>query len=192
MSYMEIDSWARLSEALQFYTDNGCTYVEVPWEVSPQTTAITKPANAKDFPYGSRHVLVGSAEQSFLEMYNYVKEIGGICVALTPCFRDEYEDILHQRYFHKIELFSTNPSDDDMIYQLAMNYMDDKFGGELSVVEILSLSDINMHHACDIMYKDIELGSYGVRSHGEMIWAYGTGLAEPRFTTALKMYKESI
>lgn len=189
MNFMEVESWARLSEALKFYTDKGCQYVEVPWIVSPKTTAITKPVECKDFPFGSSHVLVGSAEQSFLEMYNFVKETNKICVALTPCFRDDKEDMLHQTYFHKIELFSASPSDDDLIFQYAMDFMDSKFNGELQIYEQVVLdSNFDILHSADIMYKDIELGSYGVRRYGDMIWSYGTGLAEPRFTTALKYF----
>lgn len=31
----------------------------------------------------------------------------------------------------------------------------------------------------------IELGSYGIRHHKSVLWAYGTGVAEPRFSSAL-------
>jgi hypothetical protein len=36
----------------------------------------------------------------------------------------------------------------------------------------------------DIELNSIEIGSYGWRQHRDIIWAYGTGLAEPRFSIA--------
>jgi hypothetical protein len=34
----------------------------------------------------------------------------------------------------------------------------------------------------DLTIDGIEIGSYGVRNHKNIIWVYGTGLAEPRFS----------
>jgi hypothetical protein len=36
----------------------------------------------------------------------------------------------------------------------------------------------------DIELNGIEIGSYGWRQNQDIIWAYGTGLAEPRFSIA--------
>ena len=40
----------------------------------------------------------------------------------------------------------------------------------------------------DITYKDVELGSYGIRKCDFLTWIYGTGLAEPRLTRVMKKY----
>lgn len=40
----------------------------------------------------------------------------------------------------------------------------------------------------DIMYDDIELGSYGIRECSFLRWIYGTGCAEPRLSTAIHKY----
>ena len=38
----------------------------------------------------------------------------------------------------------------------------------------------------DLEINGIEVGSYGARYHAKIgWWAYGTGLAEPRYTTAM-------
>ena len=39
--------------------------------------------------------------------------------------------------------------------------------------------------SADIMYKDIELGSYGIRKHKNVEWIYGTGVALPRLSIAM-------
>lgn len=38
----------------------------------------------------------------------------------------------------------------------------------------------------DIVFRGIELGSYGIREHKYLKWVYGTGLAEPRFSNVLQ------
>jgi hypothetical protein len=38
----------------------------------------------------------------------------------------------------------------------------------------------------DIMYDDIELGSYGIRKCEFLEWIYGTGCAEPRLSNLIK------
>jgi hypothetical protein len=38
----------------------------------------------------------------------------------------------------------------------------------------------------DLMYKGLELGSYGMRMTPDISIAYGTGLALPRFSLALQ------
>jgi hypothetical protein len=185
---MEVDSWVRLGQALRYYTSNGCKYVEVPWIVSPKTSAITKPVHCQDYYHGSSHVLVASAEQSFIELYPYCKDGGGIFVACTPCFRDEdYLDRTHQMYFHKVELFSTDPTQLEMVGWLAKNFFENTLGYR-NKVDRLDTSDDTF----DLMYRDIELGSYGIRTHEDKTWVYGTGLAEPRMTVALQIKDERL
>ena len=40
----------------------------------------------------------------------------------------------------------------------------------------------------DLQIGGVEVGSYGVRSHRGFKWAYGTGLAEPRFSTVARRF----
>jgi hypothetical protein len=184
---MEVDSWVRLGEALRYYTSNGAKYIEVPWIVSPATSAITKPDYCKDYYHGQYHVLVGSAEQSFIEMHAYCDSLNSICVACTPCFRDEhFLDRTHQLYFHKVELFSTKLADVEIMAWMAENVFERYLGTR--TIKRQQTSDDTF----DLMYGDIELGSYGVRAHEGKSWAFGTGLAEPRMTVALQIKHERL
>ena len=50
---------------------------------------------------------MASAEQSFLELFlNKKIEYGRYC-GITPCFRDETVDYLHNNFFMKVELIDT-------------------------------------------------------------------------------------
>ena len=53
------------------------------------------------------------------------------------------------------------------------------------------LGTISTDEGYDIVLNGIEVGSYGIRQHENLRWIYGTGIAEPRFSTALKIGAEN-
>ena len=56
------------------------------------------------------------------------------------------------------------------------------FGLEGAIPEIVETDE-----GWDINVGGIEVGSYGSRSIHDHLWVYGTGLAEPRFSQALRV-----
>lgn len=181
--------YTMIGKAVEHYKERGFTYVEVPWVVEEYAIRMTLP---DEFPcmevgqrnpvgpglldiYGNANCLVGSAEQGFLAM----DLLPGRYVGVTPCFRlEDTNDLLRQDMFMKVELFSNHPG--------------------MSVIEMVKSAEsfFHMHtyglprrlttaDGIDLMHADIEIGSYGERTHeGYGRWVYGTGLAEPRFSVA--------
>jgi seryl-tRNA synthetase len=175
----EID-WSALSYALTCYKNRGFTYIEVPWLVPKEITEIT---HNEIMSYRTdMGDLVGSAEQSFLSLDLDGKLLPGKYVTLTPCFRDDIIDETHQQTFMKVELYQNIDVTDDSLEKiifLCQNIFESLLNHKVSVEK----TEIGY----DILYKNIELGSYGIRKYNEMEWIYATGIAEPRFSVARKM-----
>lgn len=175
--------YKRLVEASNYYTSQGYKYVELPWEVDNTTSDITKPPECKDYKLNDG-VLVASGEQSFLQLIIDDKLTFGKYQGITPCFRHEYQyDDMHKPYFMKLELikYGINLNSIDLVDILnkAINFFNNYI--ECEVIKIANFQ-------FDIVTKNnkIELGSYGYRQYKDIEWIYGTGLAEPRLTEALK------
>lgn len=178
-AYPEID-YSLLFSALNYYKRDGFVEISVPWTADRETCEVTMPVGVEltrelDLYLGT---LVGSAEQSFLQLAKEGKLKQDLSyVALTPCFRYDDYDELHFPYFMKIELFRLGKEDFSFEFMESAMYLF-KYVGLDSFVEMT-----NIGH--DLVTKSgIELGSYGHRTVGDLSWTYGTGLAEPRFTTA--------
>lgn len=193
--------WGVLSRAIEYYRDvEGFEMVEVPWIVPTEISKKTFDGT----PYelipgpnliGSGQSLIGSAEQAFL----YLLSIGSIKTAknymgLSPCFRNEKElKPLTQKHFMKLELFFAfaYPIDEEEGWEMAKTAFDVFYneGGKNGKLKI-----VKTDQGYDIMLNDIEVGSYGVRNaiinERKIWWVYGTGLAEPRFSSALKRKHE--
>jgi len=75
---------------------------------------------------------------------------------------------------------SSKSEDLEKIIETAFSF----FKGEVPNSELLSI--VKTEQGFDINYGNIEIGSYGIRSCSFLDWIYGTGLAEPRFSRALK------
>ena len=167
-----------LSQALHEYEQRGYTLLDASWTTSEDAIYATLPDNCVPIyvnPWPSeRNCLVGSAEQSLIEMQ--LPE-GRYC-AVTPCFRDEHTlNDLTQSYFMKIELFArtTNPYEANRLIRDAEKVM-----GMFTVKPILREQ---VYSGIDLLIDGIEVGSYGIRWHKEYgSWVYGTGLALPRFS----------
>lgn len=172
--------YRKFSDSLDFYESKGYAYMEVPWIVSEEASNATLPPGleATMTQYGP---LVGSAEQSFIELLLRGETITKAC-AITPCFRDEVDgwDDLHQPYFMKLELINTNASHEALVEMI--QDATELFSRWLAVK--LEETDIGF----DIVSAErgIELGSYGQRMLGDgQRFLYGTGLALPRLDTVL-------
>lgn len=174
-----------LNNSLFYYKLSGFTHIDVPWIASPSTINLTKPAD-RDIMAIRDQGLVGSAEQSFLELISQDNLNYGKYVALTPCFRDEEKlDDIHHLYFMKTEL---------IVYDSDINFLKSSYRDVLNVCKgffdkytttnIIKSEDFEGNFCHDIIdtRTGIELGSYGIRSHGSHHWIYATGCAEPRLS----------
>lgn len=187
--------WRRIGDAVRYYERAGFKYVEVPWIVEYRSVAATIPpgraafelSNAGDKPPDT---LVGSAEQSFLQMMldgdlGFDARLGtSSYVAVSPCFRDDEVDELHHKDFVKVELIlvEREPLSREHARLIALEAKGfyQQAGANPRHVHLVE-TEIGI----DIEYGGIEIGSYGARSHEGHHWVYGTGLAEPRFSQAL-------
>ena len=175
---MRTINYKHISDAIEHYTRLGYEYIEAPWIVNFLAVSTTKPEKSKFFYISHVGHLVGSGEQSFIEIRKKLeKDKKYICV--TPCFRDDDYDKYHFPYFLKAELIHAFPKtklDEHNMFLDALNFFK-KYAEPYSVD-----TDIGK----DIMINGLEVGSYGYRSMSDFDWIYGTGVAEPRLSQSLK------
>lgn len=192
------DSLHLMDSAIELLCQQGFIFVDLPWVVQRQYSDATRPPTAQDFetPMGS---LVASGEQSFLQMWVRGElppmQKGALgYVGWTPCFRDEpVLDQLHQTMFLKVEwfvpeTFSRSPDLPKLMEiqmgvfrNLATHYLSTSYREVKNALTIVKMDN----GSYDINACGIEIGSYGRRGFDSHSYAYGTGLALPRFTTAL-------
>lgn len=180
--------WGYITRALEYYQARGFKYIEASWMVARDHIDVTLPTGREPITTNCG-VLVGSAEQSFIELMMQGELQRGNYMAATPCFRDDPVDRLHQKTFFKVEL----------IY-----YLGDAFQPDLVKVNtplwtatmaveaqgfFYTLGPcpkiVTTSEGIDLELGGIEIGSYGVRTHNGLTWVYGTGIAEPRYSTVL-------
>lgn len=164
--------WINLVNSIEYYQELGYLYQDVPWFVDSKINSITFQTDLS---------MVGSAEQGFidLELKNQLPDVK--LVSLTPCYRDESgKSPFHFNYFMKVELYKRckNIKEAENVYR---EMLDDAFK-LFKIMRYCHPTIIETDIGKDIEINDIEVGSYGYREHDGLIWAYGTGLAEPRFT----------
>lgn len=182
--------WSLVARAVAEYGRRGYHYVEAPWFVSEEALGATLPPGR----HGHRTLdgpLVGSAEQSFIQMMLDGELPPGRYVAATPCFRDDDPDELHQRYFFKVELVHVlRALDAPASMALAEEIV---FGDALAffrrIAPSRALTVVRTPGGRDIQLGGVEVGSYGCRSFRGHRWVYGTGFADPRFTVALRRFE---
>lgn len=171
-------NWHNLTRSLDWYTQHGFTYLEVPWVVPSHITKITFDGTTENSIKSGD--LVGSSEQSFLYLHALGKLPPGKYCALTPCFRTEpVINETHRPYFMKLELIITDDVTDDNLKKMIV--LCAECFGELSGQYP---SFVPTPYGYDIELNGIEVGSYGIRTHNDFSWIYGTGIAEPRFSVA--------
>nr|WP_250808374.1 hypothetical protein [Neorhizobium tomejilense] len=175
--------WARLARALAFYGSRGFLQCELDWHARPDICALTCPDPDRMYPFVNDHnedVLVGSAEQSFMQSQWKGYLPAGRYVSITPCFRREDKvSETHKRYFMKVELYAScdaNPETALEFAHIAREFMQGETDQHVDLV--------TTREGYDLEIGGIEVGSYAARQAAGMSWTCGTGLAEPRFTTA--------
>lgn len=180
-------NWSLLTDALAHYKSHGYHEVFVPWLVTPEATKVTFPDRDPVFAknnggyetcYGD---LIGSAEQSFIQMQLNGELPPGRYVTLSPCFRIEPEyDHLHYPYFAKTELYITDdpsPAHLDKIIDEALTYF------KTLACQNTRFTVLKTRLGYDINANDIEIGSYNRIEYNGVTWLCGTAMAEPRFST---------
>lgn len=202
--------------ANNWYENNSFEQVEVPWMLPQEYNNLTKPIEKEDCSFvlqndifkDNPQELIGSAEQGFIYlMLNNLLIEGKNYFSMSPCFREEeHFSKYHLPYFFKCELFSyvsieMSPKDikKHLLYfiecakELYKKYINQliKKNESLTVkLEILNTQKNNDELSYDININDIEVGSYGIRkilfNNKSYYIIYGTGLAEPRFSLAIK------
>jgi aspartyl/asparaginyl-tRNA synthetase len=179
--------WKLLGEAVEHYKSLGFEYVETPWFVDFSTALITcEPHQAISYNYNDTTTdapksLVGSAEQGFLQLEREGKLDSVNYVSCGPCFRieDNYT-VMHLPQFMKVELYvrcsdenSAVAASRELVYSAAQ------------FMRSVRSDIVKTDEGWDLERNGIEVGSYGARYDEEIgHWAYGTGLALPRFTRA--------
>lgn len=180
-----------LDDSIKFYKNCGYTRIESPWTVTPAVDDVTRPKDRVPFELvhnGKR--LVASGEQSFLYLMLKGFLPPGKYQTVTPCFRNEPFDLEHTKYFVKNELIwiKDKPTREEVMQ--VRNQAHEFFKSYLNETPATTVFDKNGETdivlSGSLMNKpNIELGSYGSRKFGPFEWIYGTGLAEPRFSSVL-------
>lgn len=181
--------YSLINSSIHFYNTKGFQRIESPWLVSEYIDNLTKPDNV--ISYQLKHnnkCLVASGEQSFL--YLYLKDFlpKGQFQTVTPCFRNDTFDFAHTKYFIKNELIKTDSvrhSDLQFITECAYKFFKKHISD--TCLDVVVTKD-----GFDIMYKEHELGSYGIRESNFLKWVYGTGCAEPRFSKIINLYNNGL
>lgn len=195
-------SLALLQNALDYWAKQArFKFIDLPWSVESKYVEATRPVGAPDAALITHHgSFVCSGEQSFLALWDkgLLPDFPGY-VGWTPCIRNEPVDELHQYGFMKVELFVPVENSDDAEYVLRK--MTDT---QRELFRILAMCHLKVDIAKylnqvtvsqsqeDINLLDIELGSYGWREFENRCYVYGTALAEPRFSLALRTLLERI
>jgi hypothetical protein len=214
-----------LGLAVKQYQDVGYNQIEVPWRISDEILNISKPLYVKTPNYkleGTAKSLIASGEQGF--MYLMAKgQLGpGLYQTITPCFRNEPHDELHQKQFMKVELIHVHshsflsPEDNaEVAEEVIIGAALDGFTTLLfKVFEEAGISkcpedylkvvptgyddpiavknSVQQDIVLTIGAEEYELGSYGSRQAAFGSWTYGTGVALPRFSVAARKLVQAL
>jgi hypothetical protein len=171
-----------LLEAVQYYSELGYQLIDVPQCVDFDVSQHTKPEGLPELFHRGMKVYVASAEQSFLQLHKEGKLPNGKYMALTPCYRHEATlDDTHYSLFLKLELVVVGESCSYNVMHDCLGFFKPKIKEETYF--IVTDEGIDTY---DIMCDDVEIGSYGVRyTLDGTPYTYGTGIAEPRFSSLL-------
>jgi hypothetical protein len=204
-----------IHDSISFYEGKGFKRIESPWTITKSIAGITKPSSAKDWTIEEKNkVLVASGEQSFLYLYNKGFLPKGKFQTVTPCFRDEAFTPYNTKYFIKNELIVTDDTSLTELNRVILCARDffrkycllpkqndayvsslpddvlimDTVNGKNVIVEAVEVNSLYHFPQYDLVYRGIELGSYGVRKCGFLTWIYGTGVAEPRLSRIMEKH----
>jgi hypothetical protein len=162
-----------IGQAIEYYKSIGYTWINTPWAVPLEDLSLTFPGHREKCELG---YLVGSAEQGFINLMRTQRLAAGKYVSAGPCFRFEDNQPPYKLpYFFKVELCKVGSGIYTDLLRDSLSFL----GGE--VVET------SIGH--DIELNGLEIGSYGNRNINGLVWAYGTGIAEPRYSQAKALTK---
>ncbi len=133
--------WQLLGKAMFHYECAGFKPLTVPWSVPNDVAMVTCPDQDRMYAFEDE-VLVGSAEQAFMAMqFQGQLPPGGMWLA--PMFSERAVlDDLHQKYFMKVELYSTEENQVGKALELAkaaQNFM--KAWGQVQKPEIVKTEE---------------------------------------------------
>ncbi len=183
--HQKID-WQLLAKAQSYYEHHHFQSIETPYIVPAQYSEYTKPHQNPSFILNdgiftnNPYELVGSAEQGFIFLLlNHHLHLHSKYLSITPCFRFEHYDETHQPWFIKLELFWHESSMDSLhqLIKIVQSFFEQELNEKIQILQ-------TGLESFDLMYQNIELGSYGIRKIEEFSFIYGTGLALPRFSYA--------
>lgn len=169
-----------IADAQDFYLEKDYEPIAIPWVIGIDSYTSTLPDRVEHYATLGGF-LVGSAEQSFIQLMADGEELGRVQAA-SPCFRSEDHDELHSPYFFKLELFDNLlPMTGDSV----LGVLDDarEFFEKYLPTSVTQEGETSW----DIVaaHSGVELGSYGIRKYKENQWIYGTGVALPRLQQVL-------
>ena len=178
--------WSLLAKASQFYLQAGFVQKETPFAIAEKYHTYIKPHDNKSFVLDQGifkeepHELVGSAEQGFIYLLlnNQIQPFERL-FSITPCFRFDTYDCLHQPWFMKLELFHYSSNIDDLKSMITL------VKDFLTSISKFSVDLVNTgKNTYDLEINSIEVASFGFRVVEGLTFIYGTGLALPRFSIA--------
>lgn len=164
-----------LVRAMKYYESLGYEPLSAPMLVDKDIVELTLPKGKTPREHLGRYY-VGSAEQSFYQLMKDGFKPDGDYMMITPCERDEVEDELHLGIFLKLELVSTKKSDLKLMQDVSNFLCEENIGHRIEETEF----------GYDLISNGIEVGSYGYNSYKGVLVTYGTGLALPRISQAIK------
>lgn len=172
-----------LQDSIDYYENHGFKRIETPWLVSEYANNITKPIDGVNFQLKDNDkCLVASGEQSFLYLYLKEQLPKGQFQTITPCYRPDNIDFLHNTQFVKNELIKTDIVTENelkKIVDICFTFYK-KMLPDVNIVKTLTGYDIELYN--------IELGSYGIGNCEFLSWIYATGCAEPRTSKLIEKY----
>lgn len=190
----------RLQSVLTAWQARGASFVPLPWTVPPEFLEKTRPPHksSDDFMLGTEG-LVASGEQAFLWLDaedRLPSTVAGVYIGWTPCFREEpVYDALHQRAFIKAELYAPLrwDGDPDVLLQVLRDTCRSDFAQLCPRTASLLAQTLQPDGSWDIELGGVEVGSYGLRQRPNgRLYAYGTALAEPRWSVARERALKSL
>lgn len=177
-----------INKAVTHYTGCLYKYIEVPWLVPESVDSITRPHGLEGMTVESKNKnLIASGEQGFLYLMLKGFLPPGLYQTVTPCFRDEMYDITHSKFFMKNELiYIPHPHSENTTSDMAQGMAIEAISFFKTILpEPEGLEKVDTKDGIDVLYKGVEIGSYGARKYKHLDWAYGTGLAEPRMSNLI-------
>jgi len=109
---ISLQMWNNLGLLGNYYQGRGYLDNPQPWVASKTAMETTLPPEVEATTLHGEALLVGSAEQAFIDRMLDGSLSPGRWQTITPCFRreDKYDE-LHHPYFMKLELIDYMPSD---------------------------------------------------------------------------------